>query len=109
MSTLALDGVLPRSRSTDPVTSVDAGRSADLSRSQRQVLALFERVAQPVADHELVRTAELMGLPFTAQRIRTARAELAEAGRVVLVEGQYRRTKTGRRAQVWALADRKDK
>lgn len=108
MSSMALDGSTPRSRTTDPITSVDAGRAADLNRSQRQVLALFEHITRPVADHELVRTAELMGLPFTAQRIRSARSELAELGRVVLVEGEFKRTKTGRRAQVWTLADRKD-
>ena len=104
MSTLALDGVRPRSRSTDPTTSVDAGRCADLTASQREVLALFEVEDRPLADHELVAAAQSWGSPFTPQRIRSARAELAEDGRLALVEDEYRATATGHKARVWRTA-----
>lgn len=105
MSTLALDGVLPRSRRTDPTTSVDAGRDADLRDSQREVLWLFESHAgRDFADHELVDLAQQTGSTYSAQRIRSARAELTELGRIVQVEGEYRKTKT-KRARVWALPE----
>lgn len=38
VSSAVLDGVLPRARRRDPVTSVDAGRAADLTGSQAQAL-----------------------------------------------------------------------
>ena len=38
MSTMVLDGGMPRSRSKDPVTSLEAGRAADLKGSQAAVL-----------------------------------------------------------------------
>lgn len=101
MSTLALDGTRPRSRRRDPVTSVDAGRFAALSASQWEVLRLFMEQGRPLADHELVAVA--WGSPFTPQRIRSARAELAESGLLVLVEDFYRKTATGHRARLWAL------
>lgn len=104
MSTLALDGVRPRSRSTDPTTSVDAGRCADLTASQQEVLALFEVEDRPLADHELVAAAQDWGSRFTPQRIRSARAELAEDGLVELLEDEYRETSTGHNARVWRAA-----
>lgn len=105
MSSLALDGTLPRSRRTDPTTSVDAGRAADLSASQREVLRLFAVMRRwPMADHELIEVATAWRSPFTPQRIRSARAELAAAGRLVLVEGETRKTPTGGNARVWTLA-----
>jgi len=103
MSTLALDGVLPRSRSADPTTSVDAGREADLTDSQQDVLEVFRIEGRPLADHELVAEAARLGSPFTPQRIRSARAELALLDRLVLVEGESRETETHHRARVWAL------
>lgn len=105
MSTLAQDGVLPRSRVTDPTTSLDAGRDADLSDSQREVLAIFYRRPKGLADHQLVAVARSSGTIFTPQRIRSARAELVEAKRLVLIEGEYRKTKTGRRARVFTVAE----
>lgn len=103
MSMLALDGVLPRSRRTDPVTSLDAGRAHDLAPSQQQVLELFAEAGRPLADHELVAAARAAHAPFSPQRIRTARSELAELGQLVLVEGEYRSTPARYRARVWAL------
>ena len=106
---LALDGTNPRSRSTDPVTSLEAGRSVDLNDSQREVLDLFriaaERGSGRLADHELIDLAAQCGSTYSAQRIRSARAELAELRRVVRVAGEYRPGPSkSRRAQVWTIA-----
>lgn len=104
MSTLVLDGLSPRSRSEDPVTSVDAGRAANLNASQQYVLDLFVWTGRPLADHELVQIAVDRGSYFTAQRIRSARSELAELSRLALVDDRYSETPSGRRARVWKLA-----
>ncbi len=109
MSVGVLDGVEPRSRATDPVTSVDAGRDADLSRSQAAVLDIFRtsRFAQRwgLADHTLVYLAGVAGLDFTPQRIRSARAELAKRQLVVHTPGNYVESPTGKNARVWTLAE----
>lgn len=109
MSSLVLDGVNPRSRTVDPVTSVDAGRDAQLTASQGEVLSMFH--ARPIdgfADHELVEWAEYSGSRYTPQRIRSARAELAEKGLLEHGEGDYRKTPTGKNARVWTLASKED-
>lgn len=109
MSVGVLDGVEPRSRTTDPVTSVDAGRDADLSGSQAAVLSLFRRRHRRsllgMADHELVSFAAAEGVDFTPQRIRTARAELAKRKLVVHTPGDYVESPTGKNARVWTLAE----
>jgi hypothetical protein len=107
MSTLVLDGTSPRSRTTDPVTSVDSGRAADLNASQREVLAMFVS-GSAMADHQLVALAESNGTIFTPQRLRSARAELTEFGLLDQYaphgEPLFRYTERGRLAHVWALA-----
>ncbi len=104
MSVGVLDGVTPRSRSTDPTTSVDAGRAVSLTDSQQDVLVVFELEQRPLADHELVAEAARLGSPYSDSRVRSARAELAEAGLLELVEGETRTTKRGKSARVWRLA-----
>lgn len=108
MSSMVMDGATPRSRGTDPVTSVDAGRSVNQAFSQdyvRQTLAVFG----PFADHELVEfhSVDTFGLKrfgrFSPQRLRSARAELVEAGVVEMVDGVFRLTDSGRRAHVWRV------
>ena len=109
MSSMVMDGVMPRSRKSDPVTSVDAGRAADLEGSQRYVLYLLH-TRGAMADFEMEtealgeeRPRLAAGLPaWSFQRLRSARAELVELGCVAPIEGEFRRTKSGRRAQVWA-------
>lgn len=109
MSSMALDGIA-RSRSTDPTTSVDAGRSVNVAHSQAYVhvtLALMEKLA----DHELVTFHEqdteghVAWGKFSPQRLRSARAELVEQG-VIEFSGIYRLTDSGRRARVWQVAPR---
>jgi len=104
VSALALDGTRPRSRRRDPITSVDAGRSVDLCASQQDVLAVFYVAARPLALHELVREARKAGVRRSDSRIRSACAELVDRKLVVLVEGDWAKTRTGRRAHRWQLA-----
>lgn len=105
MSTLALDGVTPRSRTIDPTTSVDAGRSVTMRASQAEVIRLLLLANRPLADHQLVAYAAAHSRKdYTPQRIRSARAELAEVGTVVQVDGEFVQTPRGRRAHVWRLA-----
>ena len=99
MTTLVLDGIQPRSRGTDPVTSVDAGRAADLSRSQAVVYAAMRARGVGVTQHEL--ETFLPGL--SPSRVRSAVSELAEQG-LVAVNGETRPTKYGRKAQVWEVS-----
>lgn len=98
MSSMALDGVMPRSRKSDPVTSVDAGRSAKLHASQSRVLEVtMYAMSHGVTQGEL--EAFLAG-EWSPSRIRSAVSELESAG---LVEwtGETRPTRYGRKARVY--------
>lgn len=99
MSNMVLDGLNPRSRSTDPTTSVDAGRAADLCRSQQVVLAAMRARGVGVTQFELEQF--LPGL--SPSRVRSAVSELADRG-LVQPTGETRPTRYGRRAQVWEAA-----
>lgn len=96
MAIAVLDGVNPRSRSTDPVTSVDAGRKADLPRSQAVVLAAMRARGRGMTQAEV--EAMLPGL--SPSRARSAVSELAERG-LVAPTGETRLTRYGRAAQIW--------
>ncbi|WP_336652366.1 MULTISPECIES: hypothetical protein [unclassified Leucobacter] len=98
MAIAILDGPNPRSRVTDPVTSVDAGRAADLSRSQSVVLAAM-RARGVGATHEELEQF-LPGL--SPSRVRSAVSELAEQG-LVQATDETRNTKYGRAARVWEV------
>ena len=84
MSSMVLDGVMPRSRKSDPVTSVNAGRAAKLCESQKDVLEFMDAY----------------GFIYSPSRIRSAVSELESAG---LVEwtGDTRPTRYGRKARVY--------
>lgn len=109
MSSMVMDGVAARSRSTDPVTSVDAGRSVNVAHSQQYVRDTLD-VFGPFADHELVEfyEADSSGQKyygkFSPQRLRSARAELVEQGRVEF-SGIYGLTLSGRKARVWQVTE----
>ena len=99
MSSMVLDGVSPRSRSTDPVTSVDAGRAARLHASQEAVLTVMRGVSKGPSgwtQGELERWCPR----WSPSRIRSAVSELEALG---LVEwtGETRPTKYGRQARVY--------
>lgn len=104
MSSMVMDGVA-RSRSTDPVTSVEAGRSVNVAHSQQYVRDTLE-VFGPFADHELVEfyaadsSGQRMYGRFSPQRLRSARAELVEQGRVEFAD-ELCKTPSGRTARIW--------
>jgi len=95
----------PRARRTDPLTSHEAADTNDVSKSIGWVLQTLAR--KSLADHELVGLAEMHGLHFTGQRLRTARAALVGMG-LVEPSGIYRLTENNRRAIVWEFNDAKD-
>lgn len=99
MSTMVLDGTTPRARSTDPTTSVDAGRSANLFGSQAFVHLLLQSTPAGLAQYEL---EEFGAGSWTPQRIRSAVAELREKG-YVEDSGKRRLTPYDRNAIVWCL------
>ena len=99
MSSLALDGVTPRSRRNDPIESVEAGRAADLSRSQAVVLAAMRARGVGVTHEEL----EMFLRGMSPSRVRSAVSELAERG-LVQPTGATRTTNFGRQARVWEAA-----
>jgi hypothetical protein len=97
----------PRTRRDDPATSHEAADSNNVVDSRAQVLAIL-RMVGPLADHEMVdqydRLAARIGVHYTPQRLRSARAELVRDGLVTLYTKREATTRTGRRAQVWAIA-----
>jgi hypothetical protein len=93
-------GDSPRARRGDPSTSHEAADTNDVSKSIGWVLQTLTR--KSLADHELVGLAGVHGLPFTGQRLRTARAALVGLG-FVEASGVYRMTESNRRAIVWAV------
>jgi len=92
----------PRVRRTDPLTSHEASDTNDVSKSIGWVLQTLAR--KSLADHELVGLAEMHGLHFTGQRLRTARAALIGMG-LVEPSGIYRLTENNRRAIVWQFSE----
>lgn len=102
MSSMILDGASPRSRSTDPITSVDAGRAVDLPGSQAMVLEVLQDLG-PCTDFEL---EDNLKDYYSPQRVRTARSELVTQGHVEDT-GSLRISQRGRRrkhhAKVWRL------
>lgn len=93
---MVLDGLSPRSRSTDPITSVDAGRQANLSRSQSVVYAAMKAHGGELTQEEVV--GMLPGL--SPSRARSAVSELAER-ELVRATGRTKPTRYGRRAKAW--------
>lgn len=90
---------LPRSRSTDPVTSVDAGRQAKLHASQDAVLEFMRMSGGDWTQGEL----EVMVNDWSPSRIRSAVSELEALGLVEVVEGVVRKTRFGRKARVYRV------
>lgn len=96
---MVMDGLMPRSRAKDPVTSVDAGRAADLKGSQAAVMELMSGFA-PVHGWTHEELEERLRHDWSPSRIRSAVSELVAAG---LVEDAdtMRPTRYGRMAIVW--------
>lgn len=98
----------PRVRESDPVTSHQAADATKKSRSGSRdaVLAALHRDG-PLADHELVLAIQADATwngsrMYSPSRIRTARAELTEAG-LVQEAGYTRKTVSGLPAIVWEV------
>ena len=98
MSSMVLDGVSPRSRTSDPVTSVDAGRSARLHASQDAVLSFMRKYADQ--DGFTQGRLESYFPDWSPSRIRSAVSELEELD-LVEFTGETRLTKYGRQARVY--------
>lgn len=101
-------GDSPRVRLTDPPTSHRAADATAKSRpgSQKAVLDALHRDG-PLADHELVLAVQADATwngarMYSPSRIRTARAELVEAG-LVQDAGFTRSTVSGLDAIVWEI------
>ena len=91
-------------RRTDPGTSHEAARSVKVTKGQAQVILLLQRMGRPVTHEDLVWAAgNEPGITLTPSGIRTRCHELAVAGKVVQ-DGETR-TRSGRRALLWRLAD----
>jgi len=92
-------------RRTDPVTSHEAARSVKVTKGQQQVLLLLQRIGRAVTHEDLVSAAAAHPevITLTPSGIRTRCHELAVAGKVVQ-DGETR-TRSGRRALLWRLAD----
>lgn len=96
MSSMVMDGVTPRSRSTDPVTSVDAGRKANLKGSQAAVLGTIRLGKRGWTQFELEENHK----EFSPSRVRSAVSELVELGLVAPTD-RLRETPHGRQARIY--------
>lgn len=97
----------PRARRTDPVESHKAADTSDVAGSRREVLSWLAFHPDGLTDHQLedlhVRSRRAAGhAPYTGARLRTARAELVEHGRVT--EAGKGLSPSGRPARIWKLA-----
>lgn len=98
-----------RVRDRDPRTSWDAAkiRRSDAEGVRQHVLAIIRDLG-PVGDEAIFSAYRAQGGTRTAQRVRTARAELCHpgAGERPLVAAQGTTTSaTGRTAQLWVAVD----
>lgn len=111
MTSAVLDGIFPRSRTTDPVTSVDAGRAANLTGSQQQAIRFL--LEHPGREWTLAQFAVAILLwaqnqpnttVYSIQRYQSVVSELRRQG---LVEDTGRlRPEHGRSHGIWKLAER---
>lgn len=104
-------------RAHDPQTSHDAAQAVldgpVLTKSYAWVLATFRQKETDVPttefpgfiDSELEGFAEVQGVRFSPQRVRTARHDLYEAGYLAKA-GTTRTTRYGRQAEVYVLTER---
>lgn len=99
MSSMVLDGLSPRSRSTDPVTSVDAGRAVKLHASQDAVLHVMRHGPEWEIDWTQGELESAI-TNWSPSRIRSAVSELEELG-LVEATGETRPTRYGRKARVY--------
>lgn len=88
-------------RNTDPGTSHAAAASVEQIReSQRRV---YDLLASPKCDEEIIATARDAGVQMTDSGIRTRRSELVDKG-LVRDSGKRRKTAANRLTIVWERA-----
>ena len=116
-SPMILDGAEPRSRATDPVTSVDAGRKADLNGSQQQALSFLRDQARTGAETWTLRwfvrritscleDLQAQGIEvriYSPERYRSAVSELAPKGLIRYTGETF--VIRGRKHREWVLAE----
>lgn len=101
----------PVARNSDPMTSVEAGENQQAREaSEKAVLDILtfnhECDLPAMSARDIICVAQLGGMPWTEQRLRTAIAQLNRSG---LIESAGRRegaSPTGRAAMTWKLATR---
>ena len=97
MSSMVLDGASPRSRATDPVTSVDAGRKANVEGSRDAVLSFLRTGGEwTLEDIEIAFRSDR----WSPSRIRSAVSELEAAGLVEVVPDRFGVSEYGRRCRL---------
>lgn len=102
---------VPVARPDDPITSYLAGENPTAREaSEREVLAILG-LGGGVTDTtiyriHLTRAARTGNIPFTEQRIRTARAQLVTKGIVEAAGVIPHGSPTGRAATMWKLVQR---
>lgn len=100
----------PVARTTDPITSYISGEDPDAREaSEREVYDILANTDQAMSDHRIYQAHEIasvfMDAPqYTAQRLRTARAQLVKKGLVVEAGRAENASPTGRSAMTWAVA-----
>jgi predicted HTH transcriptional regulator len=88
---------VPRSRTSDPVSSQEAGESMiGTAQTQRDRIEEFLKVNPPMTADQV---DERLGLRATSAGRRLP--ELRELGKAQVLEGEFRRTRSGRRAVLW--------
>ncbi|MBM63270.1 MAG: hypothetical protein CL484_10015 [Acidobacteria bacterium] len=88
---------VPRSRTSDPLTSREAGESMiGTAQTQRDKIEEFLKVNPPMTADQV---DQKLGLRATSAGRRLP--ELRELGKARVLEGEFRRTRSGRRAVLW--------
>ena len=90
-------------RWSDPVTSLVAAASVDLTKGQKIVMAAF-RVRRSMTDDELIAKVADLGLKLSPSGCRSRRKELVEMG-LIRDSGVKEQTASHRSTIVWELAE----
>lgn len=108
---MVMDGLNPRSRSTDPVTSLEAGRLVEESAStvKERVYRVFE-IFGSLTDEQLTEHYFLYwkDTKLHIDSPRKRRSELCEAGVLEAVWGVTRRSSQGVQQQVYRITPMSD-
>jgi hypothetical protein len=90
-------------RWSDPVTSLLAAASVDLTKGQKIVMSAF-RTRRSMTDDELIAQVAKLGLKLSPSGCRSRRKELVEMG-LIRDSGVKEQTASNRSTIVWELAE----